>query len=73
MTKERALKEAQILANKKRLVMAVACDSIVNNAEEEPDGPWGYCPSCARIREGCQAGNLILFPWATEIIILNPA
>jgi hypothetical protein len=70
MTKEHAIEEAQAIANKERMTMAVANDPIAN-AEEE-GGPWGYCPNCARHTEGLMKGNLILYPWADETILIHP-
>lgn len=72
MTKEQALKEAQNIANTKRIVMVVVNDPISNNLEEEPSGPWGYCPNDARHQDGMKKGDLILYPWADEEIVVNP-
>ena len=72
MTKERALKEAQKIANTKKIVMVVVNDPISNNMEDEPDGPWGYCPYNARHTTGPLRGKLILYPWTEEEVIVNP-
>lgn len=68
MTKEQAIVEATKLAKKTEMEMAVVNDPISNNPEEEPTGPWGYCPNSARRVDG----KFILFPWATETIVINP-
>jgi hypothetical protein len=73
MTKERALKEAQEIATKNNIVMVVCNDPISNNPEDEPDGPWGYCPNDARHQAGLRQGDLILFPWADEEVVIRPA
>ena len=70
MTKEAAIAEAIKIAKKENMVMAVANDPIAN-AEDE-SGPWGYCPNCARHTEGHCKGDLILYPWAEETIIVHP-
>ena len=72
MTKEQAIKAATNIAKTENMVMAVANDPIANNVEEDPSGPWGYCPNCARHTEGHTKGDLIWFPWAEEIIIIDP-
>jgi len=72
MTKEAAIAEATRIAKKENIVMVVANDPISNSPEEEPDGPWGYCPNHARHKEGLRKGDLILYPWAVEEIIINP-
>ena len=68
MTKENAIAAAQKIANQTQMVMAVANDPISNNREEEPEGTWGYCPADAKMN-----GKLVLFPWASEIILIKPA
>ena len=64
MTKERAISEATKDANKKNLVMVVCNDPISNNIEEEPEGPWGYCPEPAQS---------LLYRWAEETIVIRPS
>lgn len=72
MTKEQAIAAATKIAKKENMVMAVANDPIANNVEEDPSGPWGYSPHCARHTDGRMKGKLILMPWAEEEIIINP-
>lgn len=67
MTKENALAEAKKVAKKSKLKMVIVNDPIANNAEDAPDGPWGYCPAIARQPNG----KLTLYPWAVEIIPVN--
>ena len=69
MTKEKAIADATKLAKKFKLTIAVVNDPISNNAESDPDGPWGYCPANAKDTNG----KFILFRWAEETIIINPA
>ncbi len=68
MTKENAIVAATKIANQNKMVMAVVNDPISNNLEEEPDGPWGYCPAEAK-----RDGKFLLFPWATETILVKPS
>ena len=63
MTKEDALREATQIVNQKNIVMVVCNDPISNNVEDEPDGPWGYCPN---------GSQHLLFRWAVETIIIRP-
>lgn len=72
MTKEAAIAEATKIAKDKNLVMVVVKDPISNNPEDEPEGPWGYCPNYGRYQEGRMKGQLILMPWAEEEIIIYP-
>lgn len=67
MTKEKALVEAKKAALQSGMIMAVVND-VISNAEDET-GSWGYCPNIARGPNG----KLILFPWATETILVHPA
>ena len=69
MTKENAIAAAQKIANKGKIRMAVVNDPISNNAEDDSDGPWGYCPESAKDA----SGKFILFRWAVETIIVKPA
>ena len=68
MTKEQALKDAKKIANKEKIEMVVFEDSISNNIEDEPEGPWAYCPNQAR----GENGKIIIGRWATEEIIVKP-
>jgi hypothetical protein len=68
MTRERAIQEATKLAKRNNMTMVAVNDPIANNLEDEPDGPWGYCPDIAR----GENGKLMLFPWAEEVITISP-
>ena len=55
-------------AKKNKIVMVVVNDPIANNVEDEPEGPYGYCPACA-VRPD---GKLILYPWGVIERTINP-
>jgi hypothetical protein len=67
MTKENAIAAATKIAKSKNITMAVVKDTIVNNAESDPTGPWGYCPDDSKDYHG----KFILYPWAEEVIIIG--
>ena len=72
MTKEQAIIEATKIANRENMVMAVVIDPIINHQDEEPTGPWGFCPNDARHQAGMRKGDFILYPWAEETILIRP-
>lgn len=63
MTKEAAIEAATKIATEQGIPMAVCNDPISNNIEEEPDGPWGYCPQ--------GKPETLLYRWSVEKIYIN--
>ena len=47
MTYEQAIVGAKKAAKESGLPIAIINDPVVNNSEEEPEGPYGYCPELA--------------------------